>query len=224
MMKGIKKVLSKITSIIIVVLLLLSIYSFVSIKVLKKDLVPVNGYAVLEVVSGSMQPTINIGDLIIIDINDKNYNKNDIVTFYDEANNFVTHRIISLNENTMVTKGDYNKSDDGETSLDKVVGKYVFRIKGLGNVLSILKKPLIIALIFIISILIHIAASINLDEIKNRNEKEFEEFQVYLEDKDKYISKLVNSVKSKKVKKKKKRKKKKNRKKKKGKKGKKGKR
>lgn len=224
MMKGIKKVLSKVTSIIILVLLLLSIYSFVSIKVLKKDLVQVNGYAVLEVVSGSMQPTINIGDLIIIDINDKNYNKNDIVTFYDEANNFVTHRIISLNENTMVTKGDYNKSDDGETSLDKVVGKYVFRIKGLGNVLSILKKPLIIALIFIISILIHIAASINLDEIKNRNEKEFEEFQVYLEDKDKYISKLVNSVKSKKVKKKKKRKKKKNRKKKKGKKGKKGKR
>jgi len=76
-LKRIKKVVSKVSSILIIILLTISLYNFVSIKLLKKDLVEVFGYAMLEVVSGSMEPTIGVGDLIIINTNYKNLKKDD---------------------------------------------------------------------------------------------------------------------------------------------------
>ena len=83
-MKILKKIIVTVVSIFLLLLLTYNVYNFISTKVLKNDIAPVFGYAVLEVVSGSMEPTIHVGDMIIIDMNDTTYDKDDIITFYDK--------------------------------------------------------------------------------------------------------------------------------------------
>lgn len=194
-LKRIKKIISKISSLFIIILLTLSLYNFINIKILKKDLVTVFGYAMLEVISGSMEPTIKVGDLIIINTKEKNYKTNDIITFYDEENSFVTHRIISNKKNKVKTKGDANNTDDGEILKNKIVGKYICKINGLGKTIAFLKKPLTIIIVFITTIVICYITSIDKGqelELKKREQKQFEE---YLDDKEKFIKKTKQNIK-----------------------------
>ena len=187
-LKRIKKIISKISSLFIIILLTLSLYNFINIKILKKDLVTVFGYAMLEVISGSMEPTIKVGDLIIINTKEKNYKTNDIITFYDEENSFVTHRIISNKKNKVKTKGDANNTDDGDILKNKIVGKYICKI-------AFLKKPLTIIIVFITTLIICYITSTDKGqelELKKREQKQFEE---YLEDKEKFIKKTKQNIK-----------------------------
>lgn len=177
-MSKFKEIILILTKLCIVFLFLMSIYNFVNIKILKKDIAPIGGYTVLEVASGSMQPTIKVGDLIVINTKDKSYKKNDIVTFYDEDNNLVTHRIISINKNTMITKGDYNNTNDKETPTNKIIGKYVFKLNNMGKVLKILKNPLVTTIILIISFLFCVLVSSDKNITIDHNDEE--EFQKYL--------------------------------------------
>lgn len=179
-MKVVKKILFIIISILLSIVLLVNIYNFVSLKILKKDLSSVFGYAVLEVISGSMEPTINVGDMIIINTHETNYEKGDIVTFYDTEGSFVTHRIVSINDTYMITKGDNkNNALDGETSIDKIVGKHVLTIPGFGRIIKSLQSPITIVLILIVGVIACIFLSIdnNGEVILSEEEKEYLEFK-----------------------------------------------
>ncbi len=174
-MKLLKKILFTILTIFMLVILIFNLYNFYSIKILKKDLPTINGYGILEVASGSMSPTLNIGDLIIINTNQKDYHKNDIITFYDVNGSFVTHRLISIDKDTMITKGDANNTEDESLPTKNIVGKYIFKINSLGKLISSLKNPLVSIMIFVIGILICILISIN-QESDLIDEKEFQEY------------------------------------------------
>lgn len=167
----------------IILLFVYNTYNFICFKILKKDLVSINGYAILEVVSGSMEPTIKVGDLIVINVKEKNYKKNDIVTFYDEEGSFVTHRIISINKKDMITKGDNNNVDDGKTSTKKIIGKYVYKFSGVGKILKTLRNPFVTIVIFIISFLACIAISIENPSKINIDNDDYQQFQEYLNQK-----------------------------------------
>ena len=134
-MKRIKKIVFVILSILLGLVLAFNIYNFIYIKVMHKDLASINGYAMLEVVSGSMEPTIYKGDIIIINTKDKNYKENDIITFRGKEGEFVTHRIIKIDDKTMITKGDNNNSEDDPIKTSSIVGKYVTKINGGGRIL-----------------------------------------------------------------------------------------
>jgi len=194
-LKRIKKVVSKVSSILIIILLTISLYNFVSIKLLKKDLVEVFGYAMLEVVSGSMEPTIGVGDLIIINTNYKNLKKDDIVTFLDEESNFVTHRIVSVNKNNVVTQGDANSSDDGKINYKSIVGKYVCKLSGFGNVIAFMKKPIVILMMFVISLVLCYITSMNKGDDLVLGKREEKQFLEYLEDREKFINKTKRNIK-----------------------------
>ncbi len=178
-MKWIKKILFGFVIVILGIILIFNIYNFIEIKILKKDLVTIGGKSILEVVSGSMEPEINIGDLIIIDTLDKDYHEKDIVTFYDTEDTFVTHRIVSINEDEIITKGDSNNSEDGVITKDKIVGKYKFKIKGLGKIIAVIKKPITMILILIVGILVCIFFSLDNqgNVINDEYTKEFEKFK-----------------------------------------------
>lgn len=178
-MKIVKKVLFILVTIILSLVLAFNIYNFISLKVLNKDIATINGYAVLEVATGSMEPTIHVGDLIIINTKEKNYKEQDIITFYDTNGSFVTHRIISLDKDKMVTKGDNNNTEDEELSTKNIVGKYVGKISGVGIILSSLKSPLVLVMIFIIGILICYLVSTDKHgkPILDEEEKLLEEFR-----------------------------------------------
>lgn len=170
-MKILKKIIVTIMVTIVSLLLVYNLYSFVSIKIFKKDLPTVAGYAALNVVSGSMEPTILVGDTIIINTKVDQYNPNDIVTFYDVNGSFVTHRIIKIEDGQMVTKGDNNNTEDEKTDLNKIVGKYEFKINHLGQFLTALKNPLVLGLILILGTLVCIFISTNEEEQEIETEK-----------------------------------------------------
>lgn len=179
-MKLLKKILLTFITVFVVLLVTFNVYNFVSIKLLHKDLALVNGYAVLEVISGSMEPTIKVGDLIIINTNEEKYGLGDIITFRDINGSFVTHRIINIEDNVMVTQGDANDSPDEEMSVSSIVGKYEMRIPGAGKLMTSLKNPLVMILILAIGIIICFLASTD-DELNpvdlTEEEKEFLEYK-----------------------------------------------
>lgn len=185
-MKKVKKILFTIVTVILVILLAYNIYNFIMIKVLKHDVATINGYTMLEVVSGSMKPTINVGDMIIINTKDKNYKENDIITYYDNNHNLITHRIIKINDTEIVTKGDNNNTEDEAIYSKEIIGKYVTKLENLGIILSSLKSPFTMIMILIIGILICILTSIDKDgnPILEEDEKEFQKFLTKKEKKE----------------------------------------
>lgn len=180
-MKIVKRLGIGMVTFVLVLLLTFNVYNFVSIKILKKDLASIGGYAILEVVTGSMEPTIHVGDIIIINKKETNYRESDIVTFYDVDGSFVTHRIVSINETEMITKGDNNNTEDEPVKMDKIVGKYLFKITGAGKLLASFKSPFVLVMILIIGLLFCVFVSMDKEgkPILTEEEKELQEFREY---------------------------------------------
>lgn len=94
------------------------------------------GFRSYLVQSGSMEPTIMTGDIVVIQPQGK-YGKADVVTFHDKDNRVVTHRIANIEEGDngtiITTKGDANRSDDFDTiTPDQIIGKVTLTIPKLG--------------------------------------------------------------------------------------------
>lgn len=97
------------------------------------------------IVSPSMEPTINVYDVILeFKVDDENNLKvGDIITFYsdiiDTGGYTVTHRIKDIKETEdgkcYITKGDNNQSDDdGCITFDHIVGRVEYVFPKLGKV------------------------------------------------------------------------------------------
>ena len=143
-----KEVFKKSLIIFLIIILLKVSYS----KFIEKEYpVKLFGFAFLVVTTGSMEPEINAGELIIIKEFDK-YEIGDIVTFIDKDDFLVTHRIICLNEEKMITKGDNNNLLDEDVSLNNIKGKVIIHSKALGFFVLYLLKPLIF--IYLITLVI----------------------------------------------------------------------
>ncbi len=117
------------------------------------------GYKNFIIVSGSMEPTINIGDAIFVkEVPKEEINEKDIISF-DEDGVIVTHRVIDIIEEDgqtkYKTKGDNNNTADKEmTTYDKIEGKYQFKINKFGLVTEILKNPITLVALILIIVLI----------------------------------------------------------------------
>ena len=112
------------------------------------------GIKTYTIVSGSMQPELNIGDIVIVkEVNDLELNINDVIS-YRNGQNVVTHRIVRINyvdgQKQYITKGDYNNVEDSIVlTIDSIEGKVVNKIKSLGNVTLFLQNKFSIILIMI---------------------------------------------------------------------------
>ncbi len=112
------------------------------------------GYKSYLVQSGSMEPTIMTGDIVVVH-QQSEYLKNDVVTFFNSEGRIVTHRIISDSkeaENTVyATKGDANRSSDNDmVTSDKIIGKVILVIPKLGYFVAFSKSlPGLFILIFV---------------------------------------------------------------------------
>ncbi|MGH8913756.1 MAG: signal peptidase I [Acidimicrobiia bacterium] len=93
-------------------------------------------YKVLAVDGGSMEPTINRGDLMVI-TRPGTVEVGDIAVFQVDGR-LVTHRVVDIEaDGTLVTQGDANPAPDRwDGAAIEVVGVYRFRIPLLGHLLS----------------------------------------------------------------------------------------
>ena len=92
------------------------------------------------VLSGSMEPEISVGDLLIISRQDA-YQVRDIVV-YQSGRIAVTHRIVSISGDEVITRGDANNAEDEPISLERIKGKVVMIIPCVGYLVNIIKTPL----------------------------------------------------------------------------------
>ena len=122
-------------------------------------------YQIFTVLSGSMEPEIHTGSVVIVKPVD-NYEIDDVITFGKTKKTPTTHRIhdiqVSVGNPIYKTKGDANNAPDStEITKDEVIGKVLLSVPYAGFVISTAKKPWRFALIIIIPALIIIS-----DEIK----------------------------------------------------------
>lgn len=116
----------------------------------------IGGIKLLVVKSGSMEPTIKTGSLVI-DKTESIYKIDDIVTFKnrDKPLETTTHRIVGeeiiSNIKVFKTQGDANGTPDSAKLLpDQIVGKVIFKIPFLGYIVAFARTwPGVIILIII---------------------------------------------------------------------------
>jgi len=72
-----------------------------------------------------MLPTIKSNSLLLV-IKTNELKLNDIICFRDEFGGFVVHRIVKIENETIITKGDNNKDIDNPINVDAVLGKVLF--------------------------------------------------------------------------------------------------
>lgn len=151
--------LSIISKILILAIIIALVIILVRVVVLKKH--DVFGYRFYIIMSGSMEPTINVGDAVITKELDRNLQEEDIIAF-QKSGSITVHRIVEIyteNEKTLYrTKGDNNNTIDAEKiELSEIKGKVVYTIPKVGNVILFLKSHVIIfvyILAFIIIIIL----------------------------------------------------------------------
>ncbi len=102
-----------------------------------KALPGILGYSQLVVISGSMQPAIDPGDLLIIR-EQESYLPGDIVTFID-GQSLVTHRLLDIKDGFALTRGDANNTDDAPVATENVLGRMVLRVPKLGQLVLFLR-------------------------------------------------------------------------------------
>jgi signal peptidase I len=102
-----------------------------------------SGYLKTEtVLSGSMSPAFNRGDIIVISrISPDDVKVNDIVTFRT-GKSLTTHRVISIGNSSFLTKGDANGDPDpSPIPADSVIGKMIFVIPFYGYIGNFVRTP-----------------------------------------------------------------------------------
>ena len=132
-------------------------YCYFSMYVLGNDYVNVFGYTFFEVGSGSMSPTILSKDAIIVKIHD-DYKINDIITFYYQ-DSVVTHRVVKVLDDKVVTKGDANNINDLSINRSGVIGKVVFIGRHAGIWKKVLTSPRVVLLVIITLLLLIVTFS-----------------------------------------------------------------
>ena len=120
---------------------------------LNADRMPGAGsWRVLAVLTGSMSPTINAGDMVIVrDYGEQQPAVGEIVTYWQDENSrsLTTHRVVNrLDNGYLQTKGDANQGvDGGWTRPERIVGKVVGRIPYAAAIQKGLQKPLVLVLL-----------------------------------------------------------------------------
>jgi signal peptidase I len=103
------------------------------------------GYKMFTVLSDSMKPEFQAGDIIIVkEIDTSNLKKGDIITFYSKGGLLVTHQILSKDENESgefyVTKGiNVDQADQDPVAPDRVIGRYSFAIPKAGHLFNFIQ-------------------------------------------------------------------------------------
>lgn len=155
---GIGKIIGLITKTVGWLILILLLIILVRALVYKKY--DVFGYRFYLIMSGSMEPTIDVSDAVITKEID-NPQDGDIIAFQYQGAPTV-HRIIKTytenGEKSYQTKGDNNNiPDKGLVNKSQIYGKVIFRIPKVGRAIIFLQKNIVIILILIVGIVIIIS-------------------------------------------------------------------
>ena len=177
------KFLLKFIKVIVWIFVLLVIF-VILVQRIFDNRVSIGSYRMFTVVTGSMEPVYNVGDVVISkEVEPSTINKGDDVVYLGEKNDFkdkiVTHRVIKIEnkdgEYYFTTKGVANDYSDPVISSDQIYGKVVYKPVVLSFLSGILNTKLGFYLLIFVPVAFLIFLEI-LDYIK-RKEGELDEEQ-----------------------------------------------
>ena len=170
------KVLKTLGQVVLFVILIF----FILLNILSMNNKSLFGFRIYRVISGSMQPALQIGDVIIIK-KANNYAEKDIIT-YDNGLTTITHRIKSIDGDEIISEGDANDAPDKPITKDRILGKYFFRISTF-SVFSIMLTGKTIYLIMVLVLFAILLFAIS-DRVTRNLEYRRNNFKKVIKEKD----------------------------------------
>ena len=153
-----KSILIKILYVIIIPIIMYDMILITQTIIKPGDTPTFLGIKTFTIISNSMNPLINIDDIVIIkEVSEKELKEKDIITFNSNSG-IVTHRIIGIQENghnrIYITKGDSNSTSDTERiGYNQIEGKYIGKIPRAGKILGFLKNRYVFGITIIVLII-----------------------------------------------------------------------
>ncbi len=167
--------------IILIPILVINITLIIKNYVNEGQISGIGGFVPLIVMTDSMYPTIQSGDLVICHTaKAEDVQKGDIIAFIDPAGNgesVVTHRVIEImseeGQPAFRTQGDANSfADELAVPADKLVGIYKIRIAGAGNAAMFLQSSAGLVICVVIPLLLLISYDMIRRRIYEKHTKE----------------------------------------------------
>ena len=116
----------------------IGIYSF-HLRIFSGDRLPMPfGVGAAVVISGSMEPELSVGDLIVVCRADE-YRVGQTVVF-ETGGSLVVHELIRFEDGMAVTKGSANNTEDEPISPKNIRGRVVLSIPFVGYVLDVIRS------------------------------------------------------------------------------------
>lgn len=172
----IKSLLIKLLYIVIIPIILYDVILIIQ-SIAKPDSIPsVFGIKTFTIVSRSMEPTLEINDVVFIKKYDINkLQEGDIIAFIQDED-IITHRIerieINKNEKLFITKGDSNNTTDPKRINEfQIEGKYIGKIPKIGKIFSLLKNKYVFVVVIVILIICYILERKKLNKKIERKKK-----------------------------------------------------
>ncbi len=163
--KAALKWMGNIVILLLLMLVLLTGYSMLQVRKNPNHLPSVMGYTPMSVLTGSMRPMLEPGDMIITKkVLEENIEVGNIIT-YRVDNTLVTHRVIDvLHENGVYkfqTQGDANNVEDQQlVESSNIVGAYAFKIPKGGYIANFTRSPIGFMVLIILPVLLLLGGEI----------------------------------------------------------------
>ncbi len=160
------KWIGNIAILFLLILVLLNGYSMLQTRRNPNHLPSVMGYTPMSVLSGSMRPMLEPGDMIVTKkVASENIVIGDVITYQVDNNTLVTHRVINtLQENGIYrfqTQGDANNVEDQQlVESANIVGAYVFKIPKGGYIANFTRSPIGFIALIILPVLLLLGGEI----------------------------------------------------------------
>lgn len=160
------------TTIVVLILAVVLIQRF------SNNNIKVFGYSIYTIVSESMKPEYDIGDMIFVKNVDKQDIKlNDDIVYMGNIDSYdgkiITHRVIRIDNNQIVTKGINNPIEDPPIKYDQVYGKVAFKLCILSTFSKLMNNNLMFYIIVFVPFTILIFLDLR-DIVLDREEREEE--------------------------------------------------
>ena len=156
-LKTVKNTIINVIIFILSIIAILAVWSFIQINVSGEEYANIFGYSIFSTETRSMATTIEKGDIVIVKIGESDLKEKDIIT-YKNDNAIITHRIVKIDGDSIVAKGDNNNTEDEPIKKDDVIGEVVFIInnveiwKKVFSDISVITPIIITVILFIILI------------------------------------------------------------------------
>lgn len=158
---------------VIAIILIYNIILIIASSANKMNFINIFGYKSYIIKTNSMEPTININDVIITKKVEKDEIKTgDVITFMQNGE-VITHRITQIDANgEYTTKGDNNNIEDTfKIDYENIEGKHVLTIPYLGKVVQALDNKIVFLIITLIVLIFMLITIQNQEKRENRREK-----------------------------------------------------